>query len=90
MHQMRRVFFCGKKDRIFLNSLLPTEICHKRLSVWKKVNFIKLENLGHLLNEKSIGPNHIFQLKIWRKFTSSKIGEDVAKFGMKTRFETLK
>jgi hypothetical protein len=70
--------------------LLPTGICHKRLSVWKKINFINLENLGHLLNEKSIGPNHIFKLKLWRKFTSSKIGGDVAKFGLKPNNETAK
>jgi hypothetical protein len=59
--------FLLKKGQEFLNFLLPTGICDKRLSVWKKINFRNLEDLGHLLNEKSLLLNHIFQLKILAK-----------------------
>ncbi len=60
-----------RKNRILLYSWLHNGTYHKNLAIWK--NNFKIWWIWVISWKRfSIGHNHIFQVKIWQKFTSIK------------------
>ncbi len=78
------------KIKIFLYSWLPTGTYHKNLAIW---NFFssKSGEFRSFFPWKifCIGQNHIFQVKIWRKFVSKRNNDPNICFGTLTSIAAL-